>query len=228
MQETDLFPPVKKYLEASGYTVRAEVKDCDITATKGDELIIIELKLNVNIPLLIQATDRQRITNSVYVAIPRPSNRTQKKRWKGVKHILRRLEIGLIFVDVELDMVEVVFHPIIFQRRKQKKRRKVLLNEALLRKENMNIGGSSKRKVITVYRQNAIKIAAYLQQLGSSKPKELRKLGTGDKTLSILGKNFYGWFQCVDRGVYDITAEGKDALNEYAELAEKFKLEKKK
>ena len=226
MQETDLFPPVKKYLEASGYTVRAEVKDCDITATKGDELIIIELKLNVNIPLLIQATDRQRITNSVYVAIPRPSNRTQKKRWKGVKHILRRLEIGLIFVDVELDMVEVVFHPIIFQRRKQKKRRKVLLNEAFLRKENMNIGGSSKRKVVTVYRQNAIQIAAYLQQLGPSKPKELRELGTGDKTFSILGKNFYGWFQRVDRGVYDITAICKDALNEYAELAEKFKLEK--
>ena len=34
MQETDLFPPVKKYLEANGYTVRAEVKNCDITATK--------------------------------------------------------------------------------------------------------------------------------------------------------------------------------------------------
>lgn len=224
--ETDLFPPVKKYLEANGYTVRAEVKDCDITATKDDELIIIELKLNVNIPLLIQATDRQRITDAVYVAIPRPSNRTQKMRWKGVKHILRRLEIGLIFVDIELDMVEVVFHPIAFQRRKQKKRRKSLLKEASQRKENLNIGGSSKRKVITVYRQNAIQIAAYIQQLGPSKPKDLRELGTGYKTLSILGKDFYGWFQRVDRGVYDITDKGKTALKNYAELAGKFKLEK--
>jgi len=224
MYETDLFPPIKKHLEASGYTVRAEVRDCDITAFKDDELIIIELKLNVNIPLLIQATDRQRITDSVYVAIPRPSNRTQKKRWKGVKHILRRLEIGLIFVDVELDTVETVFHPIEFQRKKFKKRRKVLLEEASQRKENLNIGGSSKRKIVTVYRQNAIRIAAYLQQLGPSKPKDLRKLGTGDKTLSILGKNFYGWFQRVDRGVYDLTAKGKTALKEYKHLAEKYKL----
>lgn len=224
MYETDLFPPIKKHLEASGYTVRAEVRDCDITAFKDDELIIIELKLNVNIPLLIQATDRQRITDSVYVAIPRPSNRTQKKRWKGVKHILRRLEIGLIFVDVELDTVETVFHPIEFQRKKFKKRRKVLLEEASQRKENLNIGGSSKRKIVTVYRQNAIRIAAYLQQLGPSKPKDLRKLGTGDKTLSILGKNFYGWFQRVDRGVYELTAKGKTAMKENKYLAEKYKL----
>ena len=224
MYETDLFPPIKKHLEASGYTVRAEVRNCDITAFKDDELIIIELKLNVNIPLLIQATDRQRITDSVYVAIPRPSNRTQKKRWKGVKHILRRLEIGLIFVDVELDTVETVFHPIEFQRKKFKKRRKVLLEEASQRKENLNIGGSSKRKIVTVYRQNAIRIAAYLQQLGPSKPKDLKKLGTGDKTLSILGKNFYGWFQRVDRGVYELTAKGKTAMKENKHLAEKYKL----
>jgi hypothetical protein len=221
MKETDLFPPVKKYLETNGYTVRAEVKNCDITATKDDELIIIELKLNVNIPLLIQATDRQRVTDAVYVAIPRPSNRTQKIRWKGVKHILRRLEIGLVFVDVELDLVEVVFHPIPFQRRKYKKRRKSVLKEASQRKENLNIGGSSKRKVVTVYRQNAIQIAAYIQKAGPSSPKTLREMGTGDKTLSILGKNFYGWFQRVDRGVYDITEKGKVALMQYKELVEK-------
>ncbi|MFC1898664.1 DUF2161 family putative PD-(D/E)XK-type phosphodiesterase [Candidatus Cloacimonadota bacterium] len=221
MLESDLFPPVKKYLEANGYTVRAEVKDCDITATKDDDLVIIELKLNVNIPLLIQATDRQRITDSVYVAIPRPSNRTQKKRWRGVRHILRRLEIGLIFVDVELDLVEVIFHPIPFQRRKIKKRRKSLLCEASQRKENLNTGGSAKQKVYTAYRLNAIKIAFNLERLGPSKPKELRELGTGEKTLSILSSNFYGWFQRVDRGVYDITAKGKEALKEYKDIVEK-------
>jgi len=77
MKESDLFKPIKKYLETSGYKVRAEVKNCDITATKDDELIIIELKLSVNIQLLIQATDRQRITDSVYVAIPRTATYTE-------------------------------------------------------------------------------------------------------------------------------------------------------
>ncbi|MDO9577905.1 MAG: DUF2161 family putative PD-(D/E)XK-type phosphodiesterase [Candidatus Cloacimonadales bacterium] len=218
MQETDLFPPVKKYLEANGYTVRAEVQDCDITATKDDELLIIELKLNVNIPLLIQATDRQRITDAVYVAIPRPSNHTQKKRWKGVKHILRRLELGLIFVDVELETVEIVFHPLEFQKKKIKKRRKSLLQEVSQRDENLNIGGSSRRKIMTAYRRNAMQIAALLAELGPSKPKDLRKLGTGEKTLSILSSNFYGWFQRVERGVYDLTAKGKEVVEKYGEI----------
>jgi hypothetical protein len=218
MKETDLFPPVKKYLESAGYTVRAEVQDCDITATKGDELVIIELKLNVNIPLLIQATDRQRLTDSVYVAIPRPSNRTQKTRWKGVRHILRRLELGLMFVDVETEKIEIVFHPIPFQRRKQKKRRKSLLQEASKREENLNTGGSSKKKIMTAYRLNAIQIAKFIAELGPSKPKDLRKLGTGEKTLSILYSNFYGWFQRVDKGVYDLTEKGKEALKEYKDV----------
>lgn len=221
MKETELCLPIKTYLEATGYQVRAEVNDCDITALKDDELIIIEMKLNVNIPLLIQATDRQRLTDSVYVAIPRPSNRTQKKRWKGVKHILRRLELGLIFVDVEMNNIEIVFHPTPFSKRKQKKRRKSLLQEVAKRTENLNTGGSNRTKIITAYRLNAIKIAELLIQYGASSPKKMKELGTGNKTQSILYNNFYGWFQRVEKGVYDITEKGKIALAEYQKMKKK-------
>jgi hypothetical protein len=34
MQETDLFPPIKKYLENAGYSVRAEVK---LTAVQPEQ-----------------------------------------------------------------------------------------------------------------------------------------------------------------------------------------------
>jgi hypothetical protein len=109
-----------------------------------------------------------------------------------VKHILRRLEIGLIFVDVNTGLVEIVFHPIPFQRRKQKRRRKSILQEIDKRDENLNIGGSNKKKVFTAYRLNAIKIAFHLEKFEPTKPKDLRELGTGEKTLSILYSNFYG------------------------------------
>ena len=149
MKESDLFEPVKKYLEAGGYKVRAEVRNCDITATKGDELIIVELKLSANLQLFIQATNRQYITDSVYVAIPKPTQRS-KKHWKGILHILRRLELGLIFVDVDnpINPVEIVFHPIEFQRRKFKHRKRAIIKEVENRSENLNVGGTNKKKII--------------------------------------------------------------------------------
>ena len=223
MKESDLFEPVKNYLEAGGYKVRAEVKNCDITATKGDELIIIELKLSANLQLFIQATDRQRITDSVYVAIPKPSIRS-KKHWKGIRHILRRLELGLIFVDVDnpVNSIEIVFHPISFQRKKISKRKKAILKEVENRSQNLNVGGSNKKKIITAYRENAIQIAIYLKEIGATTPKKLKECDSGKKTLSILYNNFYGWFQRIDHGVYDITTKGKKELKNFPGLVKKY------
>lgn len=223
MRESDLFEPVKNYLETNGYKVRAEVKNCDITATKGNELIIVELKLNANLQLFIQATDRQYITDSVYVAINKPYKR-KTKRWKGIKHILRRLELGLIFVDVEnpIDPVEIIFHPIPFQRRKFKTRKRAIIKEVENRSKNFNVGGMNKNKIITAYKENAIQIACYLNKLGASSPKTLRNLGSGEKTLSILYHNFYGWFKRVDRGIYAITNKGKSELINFSGLVKKY------
>ena len=42
MTEKELFPPVRDLFVKRGYKVNAEVRDCDVTATKDDEFIIIE------------------------------------------------------------------------------------------------------------------------------------------------------------------------------------------
>jgi len=109
--ETDLYEPIRKYLESNGYTVRSEVNHCDVTATKGDDLIVIELKRQFNVDLLIQATARRSITDSVYVAVPRPA--AWNARWRGIKRVLRQLELGLILVSLgaRTHRVDVAFHP---------------------------------------------------------------------------------------------------------------------
>lgn len=49
MKETDLYPPVKRYLEGPGYTVKGEVDDCDVVAVRrGEEPVVVELKLTLN------------------------------------------------------------------------------------------------------------------------------------------------------------------------------------
>ena len=35
MKEADLYPPIKSYLEAQGYTVKAEIGACDVMALRG-------------------------------------------------------------------------------------------------------------------------------------------------------------------------------------------------
>lgn len=220
IREEDLFEPVRDYLKAQGYRVRAEVGHCDLTATKGEDLIVIELKRHVSVDLLIQATDRQRITSAVYVAVPGPADFSRGSRWHGIKRVLRALELGLILVTPARReaRLEVLFHPLPYQRQKLKRRRRAVLREMDGRSSNHNRGGITRRKLITAYRESALRIACALDHLGPTTPSKLRGLGTGPKTLRILADNHYGWFERIERGVYALTAQGRREVDAYGEL----------
>jgi len=229
LRETDLYGPVRDYLIAHGYTVRGEVKDCDVTAVKGDDLIVVELKRSFSTALLVQATRRQRVADSVYVALPRPQARTSRTDWRGFKTLLRRLELGLIFVSFTEDgpVVEVVFHPLPYEPKQNKRHRRAIIQEVAARTGDHNPGGSSRRKVLTAYREAAILIACYLEEYGPLQPRQLRTLGTGPKTLPILSSNFYGWFSRVSRGVYALSPKGNAAIGDcrrdYPELMQRLR-----
>jgi len=230
LKEEDLYPPVKEYFEALGYKVNGEVKACDITALKEEELIIIELKKNLTVSLLTQAVIRQRTADLVYIAIPKPKKFKINAKWKDSLHLLRRLELGLILVDIKkgLRTVEVALEPVPFDRNKSiqasKKKRKLLIKEIEGRKMDLNKGGSKGKKLVTAYREASILIATSLQQYGPLSTKELRELGSDNKkTTSILNQNYYGWFERVKKGVYKLTEKGLEDLQQYLELVEYYK-----
>ena len=108
------------------------MKHCDIAAVNGDDLIVIEMKLALNLSLLAQGVRRQQMTDSVYLAVPRPPNHA-KWMWqmRGVFRVLRRLELGLLLVSLKpgKQPVEVVFHPLPFERRKRRSARRAILEE---------------------------------------------------------------------------------------------------
>jgi len=232
IQETDLYMPVREHLERLGYAVRSEVKDCDITAVKEDELIIVELKTTFNLKLLAQAVKRQRAADSVYVAIPRPKGGKRTAAWRDMCGLLRRLELGLIIVSLtsgtkkDKPGIEVVMHPESFDRARSmqvgKRKRRSIIKEAEARYGEYNTGGSSKRKLMTVYRENSIHIACCFIKHGQLSPAQLKKLGTGPKTSSILGKNFYGWFQRISKGKYEILPAAHEFLHEFPEIVEHY------
>lgn len=226
--ETDLYEPIRKFFSKNGYEVHGEVHHCDIAAVKENELVIIELKLSLTVDLLIQATNRQRLTDQVYIAIPKPKYRLTSKKWYDLCHLVKSLELGLILVTFLKSgaKMEIVIEPSPFDRKKimqrNKKKRERLLDEIKGRTGNHNVGGSNKTKIMTAYKENSIQIAYLLDRNGPSSPKALRQFGTGDKTLSILTKNYYGWFEKIERGIYAISEKGKKEINEFPDIVNYF------
>ncbi|MDR1044759.1 MAG: DUF2161 family putative PD-(D/E)XK-type phosphodiesterase [Candidatus Adiutrix sp.] len=216
--ETDLYPPLKKWLEKSGYTVRAEVNGCDVAALRGRELALIELKRAINLDLLLQLVRRQEAEASVYAAVPAPKK--VDKRWRELCRLLKRLEVGLIliYLDSPRRRVELAFHPQPRDRRRRKQATRALLAEMSGRCRDLNQGGSTRRKLVTAYREAAVGVAAALSRLGPCSPKALREAGASPKCAAILLKNHYGWFERPGRGLYALNDAGRAALVEYAEL----------
>jgi len=219
MHETALDAPVRAWLEAQGFRVRSEVLGCDLVATKGDELVVVELKRALGLPLLVQATQRQRASDSVYVAVPRPPRLRDDARWRGILHVLRRLELGLLLVALgRRPRIELALHPLPLDRRRDGARRRAILAEAAARSADHNTGGSRGRPLVTAYREQALRVASLLERHGPSAPRALRSQGCGPKTGAILYQDVYGWFVREARGRYALGPGGRAALAAFSEV----------
>lgn len=220
MTEKELYPPVRKLFEKRGYKVNAEVKDCDMTAVRDDEFIIIELKKNLSVALLGQGLKRQKTGADVFVAVPKPKQYSLKK-FRSVFSVIKKLELGLIFVSLrgEHSFAEIVFEPKPFNfTRQDKRKRNEIMKEIEGRTIETNTGGVTGTKIITAYTEKCIHIACMLDMYGEMSAAQVRKRGGADNAYNILSMNVYGWFEKVRRGVFKITEKGRLDLMEYPEL----------
>lgn len=220
-KEHDLYDPVKRYFESKGFNVYGEVKGCDLIAQSGDEFVAVELKLSVSLKLIFQAMDRKKSVPSVYVAVPRPKS-AKSKHYKNSVVLLKALGIGMLVValDSPLKTVEAVLHPE-FNKPSSKLKAGAIKNEIKGRSADYNKGGSARQKIITAYRERSLKIAVLMNKCGELSAKTLVGEYGEDKSIgSILGKNFYGWFERIDKGVYRLSEKGKEALSDekYSEV----------
>jgi len=223
IQETDLYQPIKNHLLQLGFEVKGEIKDCDIVAKKEDLLLIIELKLSLNITLLLQAVDRFSMADIVYIAIPKQCT-LYKKQSKQVNKLIKRLGIGLIVVDLQPteQYVEIVFDPQDYTPRKNKRKQGALLKEFNLRIGDTQKGGSTRAKAgLTAYRQRCIRVAEYLLKKPTAKGAEIKKEIGEPQATQFLHNNYYNWFDKVERGVYKLSEQGRKELPAWSENLEK-------
>lgn len=210
IRETDLYAPVKAHLEAAGYEVKAEVGPADVMGVMGEEIVVVELKAGFSLKLLQQAVARQKITDAVYVAVPRWQGRPGWQAFKGNLELCRRLCIGVLTVRLADAVVEVHADPTPFRPRKAPARRARLLGEFARRTGDPNTGGSG-GKVVTAYRQDAQKLAAFLDAHGASKGAVVAKATGVARATEMMRVNHYGWFERVSPGVYALTRAAREA-----------------
>lgn len=212
--ETDLYEPVRRFLEEEGYTVQAEVKGCDVAAVKNGQLVIVELKKAFNLRLVYQALERQSRTELVFVAIPRPKKGQREKAWKDMLRLLKRLELGLLTVAIDspLRTVDVVLEPSDSTAWKNRKKRERLQAEWDGRQTDANTGGMTRRKIMTAFREKSLHLCCLIEKYGEISTAQLKDWGLVDGYAAILSRNYYRWFQRVAKGHYALSEEGQRAL----------------
>ncbi len=215
-REQDLYPPIKTLLERQGYTVKGEVGAADIVAVRADEEpVIVELKLRFSLALFHQAITRLKVTDQVYIGVSKPTGRTARRALKDNVALCRRLGLGLITVRAD-GAVEVQCDPGPYAPRKKKAKAARLLREFDRLEGDPNAGGATRHGIVTAYRQDALRCAAYLAEQGATKGAEVAKATGVSEATRLMRDNHYGWFDKIEKGVYCLTEAGQEGLKHWA------------
>ena len=222
MAEVDLYGPIKQFLESQGYAVKGEIGACDIVAVRGDEgPVVVELKARLNLALLLQAVDRLRVSDAVYVAfrIGKGHSASWRSRRKQVTILLRRLGLGLLTVSASGSVVAVL-DPAPYRPRLDTGRRTRLLREFAERVGDPETGGSTSRQRLTAYRQDAVRCARELTNERVLKVSVIRERAEVSRAGPILRDNHYGWFERVKTGYYELSPSGRRDMIRWSDALE--------
>ncbi len=210
MKESDLYLPLKRFLESQNFEVKGEIQHCDVLAVRGEEdPVVVELKLSLNLTVLLQAVERLSLTSKVYIGIPNKSKVLARQRKRIIK-LLKMLGLGLMVIDPNRSgAVDVLLDPGEYKPRRSKRGQERLLGEFNKRVGDPNLGGADRRKgIMTAYRQRALVIARFLAEQGPTKAANIAQALQEPKARNILYRDVYGWFDRVSLGVYALSPRG--------------------
>jgi len=211
--ETNLYLPVKRFLERLGFQVKGEIGGCDLVALSADSppiVIIGELKLAFNLELVLQAVERAAACDEVWLAVRSTANGRGREHDSRVRKLSRRLGFGLLVVHAR--GVDIVVSPAAPMPRRDQRRRSRLVDEHRKRQGDPTAGGGSRQPIMTAYRQQALACASALAS-GSQRVRDLRH--AVPDAPKILQGNVYGWFVREERGIYALTEAGRGALERW-------------
>lgn len=215
MKEADLYAPVKAYLTRQGYVVKGEVGAADVVGRRGDDVVIVELKLGFSLALFHQGIERLAVSDDVYVAVP-AGGKTKALR-NNVK-LARRLGLGVLSVRLRDGFVEALADPGPYAARKIKKKKTKMLKAFDRLEGDPNEGGATRHGIVTGYRQDALKCARFLAVHGPSKGSKVAEWAEVPVATRIMRDDHYGWFERVSVGVYGLTKAGTKGIKDWGDV----------
>ncbi len=221
VRETDLYKPIKHFLEGQGYEVKGEIGAVDVVACRGDEApVLVELKTAFSLSLFHQAVERLAVSDLIYVAVPHKPGKAFAKALKRNISLCRRLGIGLLTIRLKDGSVFPHADPGPYRPRRSAVKTQRLLKEFAKRVGDPNPGGKTRRGLITAYRQDALRCLGYLAAQGPTKASNVAGATGVETARRIMADDHYGWFERVKTGIYAITPKGRAAMKDYqGELA---------
>jgi hypothetical protein len=144
--ETNLYLPVKRFLEGLGFQVKGEIGGCDIVALRRDAppiVVVGELKLAFNLELVLQGVDRAAACDEVWLAVRSAPNGRGRENDSRVRKLCRRLGFGLLTVSARGN-VELIVSPAAPTPRRDQRRRSRLVDEHTKRQGDPTAGGGSR------------------------------------------------------------------------------------
>ena len=211
IRESDLYPPLKRFLEAQGYAVKGEVNDCDAVAVRaGEEPVVVELKACLNLKALMQAAARLTLTRKVYVGVAHGCPVLARDR-RGATKLLKMLGLGLMVIDPRPGpaQVAVLLDPGEYRPRRAPRKTERLLGEFERRVGDPNLGGADRRRgIMTAYRQRVLRVADYLAAHGPGKASDVARALDEPKVRELMYADVYGWFEREGAGVYRLSPRG--------------------
>lgn len=225
-KEEELYPPIKRYYEDRGFAVKGEVLHCDLVAVHPErgETIIVEMKKTFNLALLLQGIERLRLHADVVLAVERNRKKSGavNQRFGDLTELCRMLGLGLMtvtFYKTKAPVIEMLCEPGDPPIRGAKNRKRDRLHmEFRERSGDYNVGGSTGRKLVTAYREKALRCAYVLREKGPCAPKDVAAATGFSRSGQLMRENHYGWFRRLERGKYELMPQGADALVQYGDV----------
>jgi hypothetical protein len=212
ISETELYAPIKAFLEAQGYEVKAEVGPADVVALRdGGPPVIVELKTGFRWRCFIRASRGSRSADDVYLAVPRGTGRRFQRALAENTRLARRLGLGLMTVRLETGLVEVHCDPGPYAPRKSVRR-----HGAPVR--NSRGGGAIRTPAACGGARHGLPagragLRGASGGAGASKGAAVRDATGVARATTIMRDNHYGWFRKVETGVYALSEAGAEAIH---------------
>lgn len=170
MRETELFAPVKGWLEYGGNIVYSEIqphkgtlKRADVLGLHSNIITVVELKKSLNLDVMGQCVEWTPHAHLIYAAVPEPIQHKRMKNYHGkhinkfAERIMREYGIGLLYVS-EKGEVEILLRP------RLNRRVTSLLPESIneYHESHSPEGGTSGGGYITTYRTTILRLHEFL------------------------------------------------------------------